>query len=120
MRRHSPRAVFLGVEPGEMRAEDFLLFELLDPARTRIPVGDFAGRRQHVDGVVGAPVAQRGKPLLAPPQRSPRRAFSGVVGGVLAEADEFPRLVPDLVDDDTRPELGTVLADTPAFGFELA
>ena len=51
--RQAGGAVFLGIEPGEVLAEDFRLLVALESPRARIPARDHAGRIEHVDRVVG-------------------------------------------------------------------
>jgi hypothetical protein len=53
-------------------------------------------------------------------ERALRFLLLADVAGDLSEADQLAGLVVDGIDDDAGPEAGAVLANAPAFGFELA
>ena len=113
-------AVLLGVELREVAADDLVRQVALDPLRAGIPVGHAAFGVEHVDRVVGDALHQQAELLLALPQRLLGRAPLGQVAGDLGEADDLAGGRADRVDDHIGPEAGAVLADAPAFRFELA
>ncbi len=88
--------------------------------RALVPVRDLAGRRDHVDRVVGDALDQQPELFFALAQR----IFGGLafrdVARDLGETDEVAVAVPDRVDDHACPEPRAVLAHAPAFAFELA
>jgi hypothetical protein len=113
--------VLLGrVEAREVAADDFFLAVALDALGARVPVGDDAFRRQHVDRVIGHALHQQAEALLALAQLVLGLLALGDVAGHLGKAEQQPFLVVDGVDDDVGPEAGAVLAHAPALGFILA
>ena len=120
VQRQTGFAVLGRVELREVASDDLLLGVALDPLRPGIPVGHAPVRIEHVDGVVGHPLDEQTKALLALPQRVLRLLALGQVAGDLGKADQFARLIADGVDDDVGPETGPVLAHPPALRFEAA
>ena len=118
LHRYARGAIRVGVEAGEMLADDFSGGITLQPLRTRIPVRDVPGRIEHEDGVVDDALDQQAKALLTLPQGLLGSLAISDVAGDLCEADQVAGVVPDGVDDDARPEATAVLAHPPAFGFE--
>ena len=93
----------------------------LDAVRAEIPVGHRAVQIKHVDGVVGDILDQQPELLLVSGFASghPRSPCVRSGPGDLGIADDTAGLVADRIDDDICPETGAVLADPPAFAFEL-
>src|SRR4051812_4006516 len=109
LHRYARGAIRVGVEAGEMLADDFGGAITLQPLRTRIPVRDVPGRIEHEDGVVDDALDQQAKALLTLPQGLLGGLAISDVAGDLSEADQVAGVVPDGIDDDARPEATTVL-----------
>jgi hypothetical protein len=92
----------------------------LDALGARVPVGDHAFRRQHVDRVVGHALHQQAETLLAGAQRILGLLALGDVAGDLGEAQQRAFLVVDRIDHDVGPEARAVLAHAPGLGLVLA
>ena len=118
--RHAPGAVLRRVEIGKMLADDFRRAVALDALGAGIPVGDDALGAEHVDGIVGDALNQQAKLLLALAQGIFRGAALGQVARHLGKAGQRARRIADGINDDMSPETGAILADPPAFCFELA
>ena len=111
--------ILVGIEAGEMLADDLGSGIALHPLRARVPVRDVPGRIEHEDGVVGDALDQQAELLLAPSQGFLGRFALGDVAGDLGEAEQVSVFVTDGVDDDAGPEAAAVLANPPAFRLVL-
>ena len=120
--RAAPRgAIFLGIEAREMLADDLVRRIALDALRPRIPVGDDAFGVEHIDRIVGDALDQQPELFLAAAKRLFGFAPLGEIAGDLGEAGEARRLaIADGIDHHMGPEAAAILADPPAFAFELA
>jgi hypothetical protein len=111
------------IEAAEMLSDDLVGTITLDAFRAGVPVGDLAFGIEHEDSVVGDALDEQPEPALGIEEgllRLLRLALVGHVAGDLGEADKLAVLAVDAVDDYARPEARAVLADAPAFAFELA
>ena len=77
-------------------------------------------RVEHVNGVVGDTLHQQPELLLALLERILGGLAFGQVARDLGKANEFAGRRADRIDDHVGPETRAVLADPPAFAFELA
>ena len=118
--RHPGGAVLLGVEAGEVLADDLLRRPALDPPRARVPVGDLARGVEHEDGVVGHALHEQAEAPLALDEGLLRLPALGHVAGDLGEADHRAVAVAHGVEHGERPEAGAVLAHAPALGLGAA
>ena len=118
--RHPGGAVLLGVEAGEVLADDLLRRPALDPPRARVPVGDPARGVEHEDGVVGHALHEQAEAPLALDEGLLRLPALGHVAGDLGEADHGAVPVAHGVEHGERPEAGAVLAHAPALGLGAA
>src|ERR1700761_5331814 len=103
-----------------MAADDFLRPIALDALRAEVPIGDVALRIEHADGVVGDALHQEPELLLAELEPLFGQLAFGEVARDLGVANKAPGRGPDRIDHNRRPEPGAILADAPAFIFELA
>ena len=76
----------VGVEGGEVLADDFFRRVLLDPLRALVPTGDPAGRVEHEDRVIGHCTSRRN--AARSPSGPLRLAALGQVAGDLGEAEQ--------------------------------
>jgi hypothetical protein len=118
--RNPAAAFILGVEAGEMLADDLIGGIALGGLGAGIPVGDDSVLVEHVDGIIAHALDEHAEALLAFEQRLLLVLPVGDVAGDLGKAKELTLLVADRVDDDVGPETGTVLAYPPALRLELA
>ena len=102
-----------------MLADDLVRPIALHPLGAGVPVGDDAGRIEHVDGVVDDAFDEQPEAALALAQRLLGRHPFGDVAGDLGKADQAALAVADRLDDGVRPEAAAVLADPPPFGLEM-
>ena len=111
---------FLGVEAGEVLADDLLGPVALDALGPWIPRGDVALWVEQEDRIVRGPFDQEPEPLLAAAQRLLGLLACGQVTSDLREATQVAFPVPQGRDDDVRPKQRAVLPHSPALVLEAA
>src|SRR3984957_12731557 len=108
-----------GIEPREVLADDFFRAVAFDALTTGVPVGNQAGRIDHVEGIIGDTIHQQPKMPLALPEGVGGLVPFGNVAGNLGEADELTPLI-QRINDNRGEELRAILAYPPSLGLELS
>ncbi len=110
----APLDGLLGVEAGEVLADDLLGPVALDALRPAVPGGDPALRVEHEDGVVLDALDHQAEAIFTEAEFLLGLLAIGQVPGDLQEAPDRAGLVAQGGDDDVGPEAGAVLAHPPA------
>ena len=108
------------IKAREMLACNFARKIPLKPLGAQIPADDPALGIEHVNCVIGDALHEAPELLLASPHALLGVLALGRIARDFCKSDKISAGVADRVDDDVSPEVAAVLADTPAFAFELA
>ena len=104
------------VEPGKMRADNFLFGVPLDPPCPRVPARDVAIRREHKNGIVGDTLNQQAEAAFAFEHRIVSGLLVADIADHLTETDKLTPAVAQSRHDNVRPECRAILAHAPALG----
>src|SRR5450631_4283319 len=103
-----------------MLPDNFIREIALDSLCAEIPVRHAAVDVQKVNGIVGDALHEQPELLFALHERLLGFSTFGQVARDFGIADGLARRLADRIDDHGSPKACAVLADTPAFAFELA
>ncbi len=119
-RLHRPprRPVGVGVEPGEVQADDLIGGVALDAFGARVPACHHAIRIQHDQSAIVDALDEHAELPLALQQRLLGRLTFGDVARGVDEADDLSGVVADRLQRGLGPEAAPILADSPALALE--
>ncbi len=118
--RHAGPPVSVGVELGEVQADDLVGGIALDPLSAGVPVRDHAVGIEHDQGAVVDALHEHPELALALQQRLLGGLPLGDVAGDVDEADDLAVIVANRLQHGLRPEAAAVATDAPALALEAA
>src|SRR5262249_10809989 len=110
--------IFFGIEPAEVRSDNFIGRISLDTLRALIPGRDHTVRIEMADRVVDHAFDKLAKPRFALQETLLGLAPLGHVTGDFDKAEQGFLFIANGINDGKRPEFRAVLADAPPFAFK--